>query len=309
MIQQHTPYQSVFLRHSFIYENIPTVLSLFYLCITAFSTSISLAYASFSIEQYNKMTPPPLLFFTKALPPEFLIAIIHITPIVLLATALFPRYQSLRVLSGLFYVFSHGFYCSFGLNDHNQLTLIYGAIALSFMPHIRKDNSLVTRTEKHIRILHFWIFHGALLMPYFVSGLTKFFMGGIYQLIFNEVSAWSPYTMAYATEWYLWRIGSHSWLGGLIIDHVWLSVPIYLGIIALELSVLLPLFFPKIWKLIILELVLFHIFSIQALNILFYSNVIVLLVVLYNTPFSYPLQFPKKYYAPIILFYKKVIRR
>ena len=203
-------------------------------------------------------------------------------------------------------MFSYGFLCSFGLNDHDQLTLVYGAIALAFMPSLKMREP--SRIEKHIRIFHFWIFHGTLLIPYFISGLTKLFYGCIYQLIFDEISAWSPYAMAYTTEWYLWRIGNESWLGDLIINHIWLSAPMYLGATVLELSVLLPLFFPKMWKLIILELVLFHIFSIWTLNILFYSNVIVLLVVLYNTPLSHPLYVPRKYYAPLMLFSKKVIK-
>ena len=298
--------QSIFSRHSFIYENIPKTISLFYFCVTA--TSSRLYLSSLSLEQYDNLYPPALTFFIKYLPPEILIFLINITPIIFLITALLPRFQFLRVLSALFCIFSYGYDGSFGLNEPGVLIILYGTIALAFMPSLKKESSMVRRIDKHIRIFYFWVFHGALLMSYFVSGLTKLLYGGIYQLIFDDVSIWSPHAMTYVTEFYLWRIGSSSWLGDLIINYTWLSAPMYALATILEIFSLLPLFFPKLWKVIVLKLVLFHFLINWILNILFLWNILILLVVLYNTPFSYPLTPLKEYYIPIKSYFIKIIR-
>ena len=145
-------------------------------------------------------------------------------------------------------------------------------------------------------------------MSYFVSGLTKLLYGGIYQLVFDNVSIWSPQAMAYVTEFYLWRINSVSWMGDFIINNTWLSAPMYVLATALEVSTLLPLFFSKLWKLIILKLVVFHIVLNWSLNIWFSSNTLVLLVVFYNTPFSYPFYSLKKYYDSMKSYFVKTIK-
>ena len=298
-------YRSIFKRHSFIYENISKTISLFYFCVTVVSSW--LYYPTLTLEEYNKLNPPSTLFFIKHLSPDLIISLSNITPLILLVTALFPRHQFLRILSALFYTFTYGFYCSHGIDDHDQLTLVYGAIALAFMPSLIKSKK-ITRIDKHIRIFYFWIFHGVILMPYFISGLTKLFYGGIYQLLFDDVSIWSAHAMAYVTDFYLWEINLDSWLGDFIIQNIWLSAPMYVLATVLEISVLLPLFFPKLWKLIIVKLILFHLLVNWVLNILFASNMLILLVVLYNTPFSYPLHFLKEYYDSVKLFFMKLIK-
>lgn len=299
---KNNPYQSAFKKHSFIYENIPHTISLFYFCITVVSSWLYLPVLN--LEEYSKLDPPNLLFFIKYLSPEYIIAFSNITPLILLITALFPKYQFLRIAAALFYTFTHGVFCSHGIDDHDQLTLVYGTIALAFMPNLI-NSKVMSRIDKHIRIFYFWIFHGVILMPYFVSGLTKVFYGGVYQLIFDDVSIWSPHAMAYVTEFYLWRIGSDSWLGDIIINNIWLSAPMYVLATVLEISALLPLFFPKLWKLIVLKLIIFHLLLNWSLNILFISNMLILLIVIYNTPFSYPLHSLKEYYISIKSFYRK----
>ena len=300
------PYKSVFQRHSFIYKNIPNTISLFYFYITV--ASLILYRPVLTLEHYDKISPPPLIFFVKYLTPEVLLFLNNITPIICLITALLPQSQYLRIISALFYTYSHAFYCSFGIDSHDQLTAVYGAIALAFMPSLIKKLK-GKRMDKHIRIFYFWIFHGAILMPYFISGLTKLFYGGIYQLFFDEISIWSPYAMAYTTERYLFWIGSDAWLGRLIIDNIWISAPMYILATFLEIFSLLPLFFPKLWKPIILKLVIFHIFVNYALNILFLSNTVILLIVLYNTPFSYPLSSSfKEFYHFLKLYFTRTTR-
>lgn len=298
--------QSIFSKHSFIYENIPKTISLFYFLVTVLSSW--LYRPSLSLEQYNSLSPPPLLFFIRLLSPEILIFFVNITPLIFLVTALFPRFQFLRILSALFCIFSYGFDCSLGISKAWVLIVVYGAVSLAFMPSLPKKDSIVTRMDKHIRIFYFWIFHGAILVPYFVSGLTKLFYGGIYQLIFDDVSIWSPYAMAYTVESYSWMYGSNSWIGDLVVNHIWLSAPMYILATILEILSLLPLFFPRLWKLIILQLAVFHLFINWTLNISFSEHMFILLVVFYNTPFSYPLNSLKGYYTSMKQYFMQLIK-
>ena len=275
-----------FSKHTFIYNNIPKTLSLFYFCLTMLSASIYLP--ALSIEQYNKMSPPPLLSFVKFLPEEVVLFMVNITPCILILTGLLPRHRILRILSAVFYTFSYGFVKNtFGIDSHDQLIPVYSTISLAFMPSFEETEKL--RRKRHITVLYFWVFHAVFFLPYFISGLTKLFYGGIYQFFFDEVSIWSFSALAYVTEDYLTRIGGASWMGNFIINNVWLSGLMYLLATILELACLLPLWIPKLWKLLILKLVLFHIAIMYVLNILFFANTLILLIVFYNTPFGYPL--------------------
>ena len=177
----------VFKRHSFIYNNIPKTLSLFYFLITVLSLPRYLP--EFSIEKHDSLSPPPLLSFIEYLSPNFILFLVNITPVILLLTGMFPKYRSLRVLSALFYTFVYGMHCSHGINYHDQLTHVYCAIAGAFIPTWKKEET--QRINKHISIIYFWVFHAMLLFPYFISGLTKLFIGGFYQLFFDDISIFS----------------------------------------------------------------------------------------------------------------------
>lgn len=199
-----------------------------------------------------------------------------------------PKYRFLRVISAVFYTLSFGFVkCSFGIDDHDQLIPVYSAISLAFMPSFKENETV--RIKRHISIIYFWIFHLMFFLPYFVSGLTKLFYGGIYQLFFDSVSIYSPKALALVTDYYLFMIRDSSWLKSLVMENLWLSGSLYVLATILELACILPLWFPKLWKIMVLKLILFHIAVMYVLNIWFSTNILILLIVFYNTPFAYPL--------------------
>ena len=281
----------IFSKHTFIYNNIPKTLSLFYFCIAFRSIPFHTPYLS--MERYDKMDPPPILSFLELLSPEMLVFIVNITPCILILTGLLPRRRFLRFLSAVFYTCSYGFIeCSFGIDGHDQLMPVYSAISLAFMPTFKENEAV--RVKRHISIMYFWTFHLSFFLAYFVSGLTKVFYGGIYQLFFDNISIWSPKALANVTEYYLFMIKDTSWLKNLIVENIWLSGPMYVFATILEVACILPLWFPKLWKIVVLKLILFHIAVIYILNINFYTNLIILLIVFYNTPFGYSISFSLK---------------
>ena len=139
----------------------------------------------------------------------------------------------------------------------------------------------------------YWLFLGAVLFPYFMSGLWKLIWGFGVDLFFSEMSFWNPETMSYMVAQYLNTIEEDSWLGQFLIVHTWIGLPLLLGGMFIELSVLVPMFRPKLWKLVAISLVLFHLLSIWILNIEFGYNILFMLTVLFFNPFSQRACWPK----------------
>jgi hypothetical protein len=213
--------------------------------------------------------------------PALIQTFVNLTPLILFITCLNTNKMFLRISSFLFVYISVSFHSSQGSNAYTELLPL---IWISFFAIFCKYKPNAALKYRYKELLKMNLVIGSLLLPYILAGLWKLFYGGIYQLFWDKISVWNPEAFLFTMNTYLSRIDSTSWL-----QNFFNQFPIFswfaLGIVTLwEVSLLAIFWKPKHWKALCIQINLFHLAVIWTLDILFYPQIGLFLLLYFINP-------------------------
>lgn len=190
-----------------------------------------------------------------------------------------PMKRIHRIIAALGILISHSFSWSYGIMDSTIVTQVWIAFILIFV-----SDRKVKRTERHQTILVVWGATGIFLFSYFMAGLWKTIFAGIIQPLNGTHGLYTLDAMARVVSAYLIRVQESTTLGSKVIEMGWISFPLYLCVLAIELASIVVLFRPNLFRIYGIVLVLFHFISAAALKISFVPHVGLILIFLIFSP-------------------------
>ncbi len=188
----------------------------------------------------------------------------------LLAASL-PQLRVTRILAFLGVIEYWAFNNSLGKVGHSLHWTLLVSFVLIFLPAGWHRSDQTRRIIKQSTLLTFWAAQATMALTYSMAGLIKI-VGGVFQFTHGQPNLFRPDALARHVADRLLQTNSQSWLGGLLIDHLWLSWPMFLGTVYLELFLLLTVFRPRLQPAFVVGLVLFHIGSYLTMTIIFPQN-------------------------------------
>lgn len=224
----------------------------------------------------------PALQFLEYLPKGWLPGVVYAAMLPVLLAFFAPQSRILRILSALAAFITIGLYSCVGLRSSSGLIYVWISFFFCFPPNWLKNKSFKSRQST---IFFVWMATAALLATYTLAGIWKFAYALVVQPLSGYAGGFSPDAMARVVADYILRSGQPSWLGNLVVqDHI-LGGPLYVYLIFVELTAFLTLFFPKYYRLLAFELMMFHLFSLYILHISFIHHIPLILLFLYYSPF------------------------
>lgn len=171
---------------------------------------------------------------------------------------------------------------SFGKINHAEHLLILISFLLIFLPErLIKINSKTK--DQLIKVI--FSCQLIILLTYFLSGIWKV-EAGVEQLFNGQIGSFHPQAMAYQIAGKLAETNEQSLLADILIKNVWLSWPLYLGSIYLEVCSIFIAFKPRLHKLWGAFLITFHIFIYLSMVIPFSHNILLVGIFFLNSPFT-----------------------
>lgn len=206
------------------------------------------------------------------------------TLLAIFVCAIYPWSRVWRLLAFLGILFSLAWINSKGRMIHSYHGSLYVALALVFLPDVKK--TLSADMAQSLLEKHFVILQLSLVLCYFPAGLWKVRdafsafagegMDGIVYTLNNAIAAehlLTGFPLSRVVEFYL--------------DHPYISAASYIAVMLLQLSS--PLFvFAKKWNWVFaLFIVIFYVMSIVLLGIPFHAQTILVVLFFFLSPFSY----------------------
>lgn len=132
--------------------------------------------------------------------------------------------------------------------------------------------------SRMIRSSLLWVIGGAqavMLLSYSMAGLVKL-IAGLAQLVQGEPNVFFPDALARHVADRLLQTGSESWVGEILIDHLWISGPLMWFTLYIEFFAIWAVFRPRLQPWFAAALISFHIGSYFSMTIIFPQNCVLL---------------------------------
>ncbi len=227
--------------------------------------------------------PPPVLRAIDWLPVEVYFTLIYVTFFIsTIAILIGSPKRVFKVLSfvSLVFIFAH----SYGITHvrHASNCWIWLAFSFCFLPN---EGLNVTRAVK-MQYLSVCRFAALItLSVYTMSASWKVLEGIILASVEGEMSYLNPQSMSVLIASYITKHGYEPPLAEFVIANLWVSWPLILGTIYMQLFAMVALFRPYIISLWLIMILSFHILSIPLLNLPFNAQGIGAALVLVAFPF------------------------
>jgi hypothetical protein len=188
-----------------------------------------------------------------------------------IARAVLPA--SLLVVGGLL--------SSFGGINHYVHSWFWVALVMVFLPASGR------RADKLSYCLTFATAQAMLLGFYSLAGLWKLREGMAALLVAGE-GDFAPRGLALTLADRIMQTGTQPLLGRFLVENYWLAWPMFLAVIYMQVVAILVVFRPRLHMAWGLGLLLFHLMTFVAMEIIFTVNVLLILAVLIRSPFQEP---------------------
>jgi hypothetical protein len=195
----------------------------------------------------------------------------------------FESYRPARALYALLFLFAAAIPNSFGAVNHGYHAWLWIGIILVALPDIR-DVAEAKRVQKMAYLATISMVQLLLLSFYSLSGLWKFVFG-LMALSAGEEGNFSPRGLALQLAHRMSQTGTSPLLADFVIDNYWLSWPMFLGLIYLQLVAICIAFRPRLHMIWGYALVGFHTGTWLLMEIAFPTHVIFLLLFFVMSPF------------------------
>ena len=202
-----------------------------------------------------------------------------------LLAAIWPERRSARALAFLSVFLFDAMRNSFGKIGHSYHLVVLVALVLIFLPHIPRHRELPSRLTRHVYLTVFTGCQAIILLTYTMAGLTKI-LGGLAQMLAGQVHAFHPLALSSLIADRLIETNSTSLLGPLLIEHVLLAWPLYLGAIYLEVCSILILARPILHRFWAVCLIGLHLAIMLSMTITFERNILLLALFFLLSPFA-----------------------
>lgn len=203
-----------------------------------------------------------------------------------LTAAHFFRYRSARIAALLGTLMYVAFENSFNSTNPPFYSLLYVLFWFVFLPRIGAGELDTPSSSRKKFLLVFWITQFMVFSTYTMSGIGKLYDAGRDILTARGITVFSPEALAYYIADWIPRFDQVSVLGPLIVRHPMLGwVPMLITLYLLLFSVWAA-FKPNIHRLWAFGLLMFHVMVYLTMALAFTESVLVLLLLLYASPFQ-----------------------
>lgn len=173
---------------------------------------------------------------------------------------------------------------SFGKISHGTHIWLWVAFVFIFLPDLRLGGRAPTRMEKRQHTYFVWAAQAVVLSFYTLSGSLK--VGhGVYQALAGQLSLFSPDALASNIAFRVGKTEHATLLGEFLVDHSPLGMPLFLGAVYLEFAAALAIFRPQWHRIWGFGLIGMHCGIGFAMGIWNWSNLLVIGLLLVNSPF------------------------
>lgn len=236
-----------------------------------------------NVNFYSYANVTPLSVFNYVFWPEnYLKEILFLTPIITMATAVFPQFQWLRIFCAISVFFFFGIQFSIQDINNSLISTIWVCFVFAFAKSWKQtQNSRYTTCNI---IFNYFIATAAFLMTYFLAGLWKFIFSVVVQPLSGEAGLLSKDAMSATIAAYLIRTDTSTWLGAHLIELPWLGLTMLIFLILFELLAIVPLFKGKYYLPFGIFFLMFHLFSVYIFNIGFSPHVFLIFIFLIKNP-------------------------
>ena len=192
-----------------------------------------------------------------------------------------PASRFARIGFAISLILCGGIMCSFGGVNHFNHAWLWVAVVLAFLPGGR------SRADQTSYCLTFAAAQGMLLSFYTLAGTWKI-IGGLTSLARGVEGNFSPRGLALTFADRMLQTPTAPLLGHWFVDHWWLSLPTFVAVIYMQFVAVAVAYRPRLHVVWGLALLLFHLGTFLFMEIIFTVNVLVILVLLVNSPFQEP---------------------
>ena len=219
----------------------------------------------------------------------------HVATLVLLVNVagavvgcFWPLQRWARVVAAVGLLLAGALDNSFGRIGHSGHAWLWVAACLIFLPTATNRDFSQSRVLRHRYLQLFWTAQFVVLFFYSMAGVLKLLPVPI-QLLQGEACSLSPDALARHVASRSLQTDSNPLLARLLIDHIAISWPLYLGALYLETTAIIAAFRPALHRLWGCSLALLHIGIGLAMDIWFVPPVFLAALLLVNSPLA-PLQ-------------------
>lgn len=195
---------------------------------------------------------------------------------------LFYRHRVARLLVFLGVWQAHAFASSFGSPVHEMYPWVYASLIFVFLPSF--DRNRIDGERDRRLLLFIWWAQASLMLLYTMAGVWKFH-AALVQFLAGEIHGFSPHAFAYQVADWVPKLQREAPLSSLIIAHPLVAWPFYVGSHVFQLFAFWTMIRPSLQKIWAFELVLFHIGTFLVMGIEFDAFVLIVLVLLFFSPF------------------------
>jgi hypothetical protein len=205
----------------------------------------------------------------------------------LIAAAIFPNIRWLRLLMFIALFLFIAFINSFGKIDHGFLAWLAVDFIFVFLPARKWSQLEFSIRDRQFYLTIFWAAQALILLFYSMSGWWKFYMV-VQQFKLSQIHFLHPEGLAYIIARQLHWINSETVLGPIILEYPFLGWPLAITVVYLELFAIVAAFRPALHRLWGISLALFHLGNILAMLVFFNESILLLGLLLVNSPFHPP---------------------
>ncbi len=174
---------------------------------------------------------------------------------------------------------------SFGKIGHSMHLWVLSAFLLIFLPCVEKFSDEPPRVFRQRYLLIFWSCQAIVLLTYSMSGLGKI-AGAVYQMSAGQNNIFLPGAFAVIAADRLQQTNSPNLLGWWLSAHLFAGWPFMLADLYLQFFSFWAAFRPSLHRSWAIALILFHIASYLFLSINFAPSVLLITIILLNSPFA-----------------------
>lgn len=203
--------------------------------------------------------------------------------------ALGYRLRTFRIVALLGILQYHAFISSFGARDHGWILI--GAVAFFFvlLPALPDAESVPAIVRKKF-LAAFWAATAFLFMVYMLAGTGKLIVA-FEQLFQGQVSSFSFQSAAlHVADWSI-QTGSAGLLSAFVVTHPFIGWLGHFGIMCLQLSCFIVVFFPRLYRVWGVLLLSAHLAIFLAMDIAFVEPAFLIALFLFASPLA--LRFPE----------------
>jgi hypothetical protein len=199
--------------------------------------------------------------------------------------ALMPGRRAARIAAFLGLFLFHALLNSFGKINHAFHGWILCAFLWIFLPDGTRATIGATRIGRQHLINGFWSAMAIQGVSYTLAGSWKV-LGAIPQALRGEVHSLAPDALGSHIAHRLLQTGSESLLGGLFIEHAWLSWPSFVFVLYLQVFALWAVFRPVLHRAWGLGLISFHFMVYLSMGVIFEPPVLLMGILFLCSPFA-----------------------